>query len=245
MVNFNELRKQRFEIEAGGNSLVRSFETEMFSSSPWLIPNDLDLTSEYPEVEIQVHFENSDKPLQSEEEIQVSLIEEETVVKEKVDSTTNSTSITQSNIIKTEISFPVQAERDIKILFMGDTVDSGISFKADNSDMLGRMILAMNLEEGDFARASGDEDVFETIAKLRPLVIVTLGAAATNLLLGKKEKLTSVHGKIFKSVLEYDQGEKIDVTFVPVFHPDYLEINPSMKRSAWVDLQKVLDYLNN
>ena len=27
---------------------------------------------------------------------------------------------------------------------------------------------------------------------------------------------------------------------VPIFHPDFLKINPKMKRTAWDDLQKVM-----
>jgi len=185
------------------------------------------------------------------EEIQESLLEKvdptsapKIIVEEeekKKDFSVNETGI------KVEVPFPIKSEHDkeVKVLFLGDTTSAEINYTADNSEMLGRMILAMNLKEGSFARINGDSgtDAFEEIAKLRPEVIVSLGAKATNLLLGRKEKLTSVHGKEFKNTLEFDSGEKIDFTVIPVFHPDYLEINPSMKRSAWGDLQKVLEFL--
>ena len=255
MVNFSELRSIEKKIEANTSEMTRFFETSFFSTSPWLIPplGPLDET-EISEIVIKEKGSSKLEEKSKGEDGQIDFLPQENIEnKERAKESACSSKIIfkeevvcngpLSGIIEVELPFPSQIERDIKVLFMGDTTDSGISFKADNSDMLGRMILAMDLPEGSFIRASGDEDVFETIAKYRPQVVVTLGAKATNLLLGRKEKLAKVHGKQFKANLSFHGGEKLEVNFIPVFHPDYLEINPAMKRSAWIDLQKVLEYL--
>jgi uracil-DNA glycosylase family 4 len=137
-----------------------------------------------------------------------------------------------------------------EVLFVGDT------FSGENDDLLGKMIAAMKLIGAEFYRHPMDETLdeivdlaknletpdpatqklFEIILEKRPKVVVTLGATVTNILLGKREKLSTIHGQFF----EKQQGECI-YSLMPIFHPDFLIINPNMKRTAWIDLQKVME----
>ncbi len=127
---------------------------------------------------------------------------------------------------------------------------SHIKTKHDNSELLGKMIIPMKLEEGEFVRSSligkTDDEVLQNILSeiylLRPKVVISLGAVATNFLYGKKEKLSKIHGNEIERVIE-NEKELVNFTLFPIFHPDLLEINPSMKRTAWMDLQKVMKFL--
>ena len=125
-----------------------------------------------------------------------------------------------------------------------------IKTKHDSSELLGKMIIPMKLEEGDFVRtsllgASVEENLQNLlceIALLKPKAVISLGAVSTNLLYGMKEKLSKIHGNEIERVIE-DKDDSTRFTLFPLFHPDLLEINPSMKRTAWTDLQKVMKFL--
>ena len=73
------------------------------------------------------------------------------------------------------------------------------------------------------------------IAIVQPEVIVVLGNTAMRNLLETKEGITKLRGKF----QDY-KGIKV----MPTFHPAYLLRDPSKKREAWEDLQKVRDYLD-
>ena len=47
---------------------------------------------------------------------------------------------------------------------------------------------------------------------------------------------SNIHGQFF----EKQYGDTA-FSLMPVFHPDFLVINPNMKRTAWADLQKVME----
>lgn len=232
-INFNELRLAQKLVDQGRSDQCLFFETAIFQGSAWPLPLASQLKKSphsppkvaIPEIKELLEVEPIPSP-----SVEIPLD------KKKEGALSN-------DVIQVDIPFPPRSTRCVKIFFVGDTLENGTSMSADNSDMLGRMILAMNFEEGEFIRSTVGQDVFETIAKVRPEIIVALGAKATNLLIGRKEKLTAVHGKLFKNTLQFSSGEKVDISFVPVFHPDYLEINPSMKRSAWADLQKIQEFL--
>lgn len=137
-----------------------------------------------------------------------------------------------------------------EVLFLGD------SYAGEGEDLLGRMIGAMKLTNGEFFRypllealenvsdlASNLENpdeatktLFSFIAEKRPKVVVSLGATVTNILLGRREKLSGIHGQFFDK-----QVGDCHFSLMPVFHPDFLLINPNMKRTAWIDLQKVME----
>ncbi len=138
-----------------------------------------------------------------------------------------------------------------KVVFLGDTFDAS----SNQEDLLAKMMSAMKLNSENLIRmkinselesisTKGHEthpqfiNLMNELKELKPDVVVTLGAAATHLLLNKKEKLSSIHGQIFPY-----QWNDFKTFFCPVFHPDFLLINPNMKRTAWMDLLKVLEFL--
>ncbi len=73
---------------------------------------------------------------------------------------------------------------------------------------------------------------------LRPKVIITLGSTVTNYLLKQNLRLVSVHGKFHDLILK-----NFETKMVPIFHPEYLMVNPSMKKTVWDDLQKIMKFL--
>ena len=82
---------------------------------------------------------------------------------------------------------------NVKCVFLGDTPHT------DNDDLLMKMIQAMKLETGEYLRMPlenisqcSDEfaDLCIGLLKLNPQILVTMGAIATNVMLGKKERLS-------------------------------------------------------
>lgn len=150
---------------------------------------------------------------------------------------------------------PVKKDTLSLVLFVGDTYKEGVG-----EDLLGKMIQAMKLRPGEFNRFSFNEklddvsdltknliepsletvELLEIIKKYRPEVVVSLGATVTNILLGKREKLSGIHGQFFDKNLKIN-NESYTYALTPIFHPEFLLINPNMKRTAWIDLQKVME----
>lgn len=142
------------------------------------------------------------------------------------------------------------------VLFLGDS----FSPEQSKEDLLGKMIAAMKLQPSEFVRFPFNEaleeisrleenlhhpspetkEIFELLLKIKPGIIVTLGATITNVLLGRREKLSGIHGQFLDKTISYN-GQTHTFTFMPLFHPDFLLINPNMKRTAWIDLQKVME----
>jgi len=71
---------------------------------------------------------------------------------------------------------------------------------------------------------------------IRPRAIVTLGATAAHLLLGRSDPMNRLRGHWFDC-----RGAKLLVTF----HPAYLLRDPSKKREAWEDMQMLYRFLYN
>ncbi len=139
-----------------------------------------------------------------------------------------------------------------KVLFLGDR-PKDFDPEAPHSDLLSKMIAAMKLSENTYCRVFIEKDqelgtaqwhqVLNKLDKHKEIIVVCLGAVATNIILGKKERLSRVHGKEV-SLLVQNKGNETTIKAFPIFHPDILQINPNMKRSAWLDLQKVMEALS-
>ncbi len=139
----------------------------------------------------------------------------------------------------------------LKTIFVGERPKD---FNEDEpqADLLSKMVVAMKLKANSFTRVFLEKDkqvaslqwnqVLNKVSPLEDVVIVSLGAMATNLILGRKERLSRIHGQEFQLILEGGERET-KLAIFPVFHPDILQINPNMKRSAWLDLQKVMKRL--
>jgi len=142
------------------------------------------------------------------------------------------------------------------VMFVGDTYQSD----SDKEDLLGKMILAMKLKKDEFARLPFNEaledineleknldqpsketlELYSCIIENKPEVVVSLGATVTNILFGRREKLSGIHGQFIEKTVTVD-SKSHTFTLMPLFHPDFLTINPNMKRTAWIDLQKVME----
>lgn len=124
----------------------------------------------------------------------------------------------------------------------------------EQSLLLGNMIKAMKLEDQSIARYPLPKDDLdnefwsERIAAhlylMRPKVLVCLGAQATNLITRKKERLSQVHGKFVTLKFIFSDELDFSVQLFPIFHPEFLIINPNMKRTAWIDLQKIMEFFS-
>ena len=160
---------------------------------------------------------------------------------------------TPAAIVKIEPKVPLKSDALSLVLFVGDSFTQG-------DDLLGKMIVAMKLRPGEFNRVAFNEkleevndlaanlatpstetvELLEQIKKFKPSIVVSLGATVTNILLGKREKLSGIHGQFFEKSVSIN-NESYTYQLMPIFHPDFLVINPNMKRTAWIDLQKVME----
>ena len=78
--------------------------------------------------------------------------------------------------------------------------------------------------------------ILREIAVVRPKVIVTLGATATQNLLETKMPIGKLRGKFHDFM-----GSKV----MPTFHPAYLLRDPNKKREVWEDMKLVKEFLRN
>ncbi|MFZ4714497.1 MAG: uracil-DNA glycosylase, partial [Bacteriovoracaceae bacterium] len=151
----------------------------------------------------------------------------------------------------------------IRVLFLGDFPKgaSDLSFQGDVRDLLLKMITAMKLKPEEFALSTivkhhkvpdgkmkelGRESlplVLHEIHYYRPQIVVTLGAFATSVILGTEDRLSSIHGEYFERETVSDLGTKHAYQIMPIFHPEFLLINPNMKKTTWTDLQKAMKIL--
>jgi len=139
----------------------------------------------------------------------------------------------------------------LSIIFIGEK-PRDFNDEDKQSDLLSKMIAAMKLQPKSYTRVFFEKEreiaglqwhqVLKTISHREELLVVSLGAMATNVILGRKERLSRIHGQEFQLNLQSEKRQTLLSVF-PVFHPDILQINPNMKRSAWLDLQKVMKRL--
>jgi uracil-DNA glycosylase family 4 len=76
--------------------------------------------------------------------------------------------------------------------------------------------------------------LIKQIESIRPAVIVTLGAVATNHLLKTNAPITKLRGN-------WQKFQNIKV--MPTFHPSYLLRSPRERHKTWDDMQQVMEYL--
>jgi len=146
-------------------------------------------------------------------------------------------------IFVTETLRPLE---EIESEFTGQFTDQLLcGFPQKTAQLFERMIAAMKLEPhevilypAEFANNNLFDDIVKLSCEYRPQVIMTLGAKATSSVLKIKDRLSVVHGQFFaRKVADFD------VQVVPLFHPNIIETNQSMKKTAWEDMQKVMKYL--
>lgn len=149
---------------------------------------------------------------------------------------------------KISIELSEESLSNVEVFFYGEPPKDYV--ENEENDLLSKMIQAMKLEKGSYVRGFLSKNNYESFPQLlseildcNPKYIISLGAVATNQLLGRKERLSKVHGEFFPVKISRNDDKPKTFEVVPVFHPDLLQINPNMKRSAWLDLQKVLKSL--
>lgn len=115
------------------------------------------------------------------------------------------------------------------------------------TDILSKMIKAMGLGLDDVAlffipkedEQNSQELLHRELVLLDIKWVISLGARAASMLVGKRERLNQIHGKLLEVEANH-AGQKFQFEVLPIFHPDYLQINPSMKKTAWEDLQVIM-----
>ena len=122
-----------------------------------------------------------------------------------------------------------------RVLFIADQALSHESLA-----LLTRMAQAMQLPVENFAIWPNSEGgPWEAMLEnFRPKIVLALGSAALEMLIGRRERLSQIHGNFMPF-----SHSGVNGTLMPIFHPDFLLINPAMKRPVWLDLQKVMRFL--
>jgi DNA polymerase len=139
-----------------------------------------------------------------------------------------------------------------RLMFVGegpgaDEDAQGIPFVGRAGQLLNNMIAAMGLKREEVyianvvkCRPPGNRTpepdeantcspfLFRQIDIVRPEVLVALGATAATYLLGQRQPLAGLRGRVHSY-----RGAKLIVTY----HPAYLLRDPRQKKEAWADLQ--------
>ncbi len=151
-----------------------------------------------------------------------------------------------------------QGNPKARLMFVGEAPGyeediKGQPFVGESGQLLTKMIQAMGLARGEVYIANvvkcrpldnrnpAPEEIVgclpfleRQIMAVNPEVICTLGAVATQALLGTREGITRLRGHFH----EY-RGIRV----MPTFHPAYLLRSPDRKKEAWEDLQKIMTVL--
>jgi uracil-DNA glycosylase family 4 len=141
---------------------------------------------------------------------------------------------------------------EARLMFVGegpgaDEDAQGLPFVGRAGQLLNNMIGAMGLKREEVyianvvkCRPPGNRTpepdeantcspfLFQQIDAIRPEVIVALGATAATYLLGQRQPLAGLRGRVHSW-----RGSKLIVTY----HPAFLLRDPRQKKEAWADLQ--------
>jgi hypothetical protein len=162
-----------------------------------------------------------------------------------------------------EIVLSKKEQNKVKVLFVGEKfrpieevtsemrggfIDELLTgFPLKTAEFFERMILAMKLDSSEViifpVEGQDDRDfsghIMALAAFYQPEVIITLGAKATSKILKSNDRLSLVHGQFFTRKI----GDETSIQVVPLFHPSIIETNQNMKKTAWVDMQKIMKHL--
>ncbi len=146
---------------------------------------------------------------------------------------------------------------DIKCAFIGHRLGSEwgeYDINEESEQMLARMIAAMKLDPQDYVMAPfkrqvdhplEDEHWQSLLGELfehRPRVVFLMGANVTATFMGKKERISKLHGQVVRR--DFKLGSEVrSLSLMPIFHPEYLLINSGMKRAAWEDFQRAMELM--
>lgn len=152
---------------------------------------------------------------------------------------------------------------EAKVMLVGEAPGAdedrlGLPFVGVSGQLLDRMMAAIGLDRKSFYitnvcfwRPPGNRKptdlelaaqkpfVERHIELVAPKVLVLVGAAAAQGLLGTTEGITRMRGRWF----QYQPGEAAAIPAIPIFHPAYLLRQPAQKRETWRDLLKLREVL--
>jgi len=126
------------------------------------------------------------------------------------------------------------SQQDCLVLFISDFkqgTENG--FNPESWEMFERIMKGMKLEGQEAVVAF---DIKQAINMWRPKIIVLLGTTAASNVLGEQIRMGQHHGQFF-------ERENFACPLVPIFHPDIMFANASLKAPAWVDIQKVMKFI--
>lgn len=160
----------------------------------------------------------------------------------------------------------VDSISNIKILFVTDSfleIDTQKSeaglyelplfFDQSVSTLFQRMITAMKVEPSEYYVSAVSKNgetsdlmslLMQEVSRLRPKLIITLGAQATNEILQINKRLKDIHGQFFQIALKDEKSQESRFELMPLFSPKLLNTAPSMKKTAWIDMQKAMELLS-
>lgn len=160
-----------------------------------------------------------------------------------------------------EIDADVTIQDKKKILFLNDFNRGDFSYLSQESyELFRKMSSAMKISDEDFLlhtiypKVSSKPEITseleeESIEMISKIIyendidyVISFGVIAAHFALQKKDRLTKLRGQFYKRVIQGKTAKPFSV--LPVFHPDFLLINPSMKTTTWNDLQMVMEELN-
>lgn len=143
-----------------------------------------------------------------------------------------------------------KVEKEINcILVVGDFEnESSImndKLEGESFALLAKMFSALKLKETqvhfcsfieeEVSRYTASKNLYDFISRSGTSLIITLGAAPLKFF-DIKSRLTKIHGQ----KLDINFQEKA-VKLLPIFHPEYLLINPNMKKRVWDDIKYLVN----
>lgn len=150
-----------------------------------------------------------------------------------------------------------KGQHAIKCAFIGHRLGTEwgeYDVNEEAEQMLSRMITAMKLEPQDYVLSPFKRQVSDAHSDLHwqgllkelfdhePRVVFLMGANVTATFMGKKERISKLHGQVIRRDFKFG-GETRSLNLMPIFHPEYLLINSGMKRAAWEDFQRAMELM--
>lgn len=154
-----------------------------------------------------------------------------------------------------------------KIMIIGEAPGNnedieGVPFCGDSGEMLNGMLQGINLSRQNdyyitnviFWRPPGNRrPTDEELAICRPFIerhiqlfdpklVILVGATAMNAMIDSKETISNIRGKLLKIKPSFLDRELI---FLTIFHPSFLMRQPQKKKIAWLDMQKINEFIEN
>lgn len=164
---------------------------------------------------------------------------------------------------------PVQTfssvSQSFELMFVGEGSETeedlqGAPFVGKAGELLKKMILAMGYDQNSvyFTKVLKSppqdsrkpvpneiqpcsEPLRLEILRVKPRVIVALGAVAAQVLLQSSESIARLRGKFTQ--IRIPELISLNIALMPTFDPAYLLDHPDMKRPVWEDLQLVMEKL--